>query len=299
MIADQAKWVAQRGAPPDVLRIFAFDHRSQFEEMPGATPQRIGRFKRLCLKAAVRVQNGRSGHGILCDGRLGADALRAAADTGLWIGRPSEWPGSRPLSLEPEVGPDGAGVACWPKAQTVKCLCFCHPDDPADMWAAQEATVLRLFQAARSAGLSFLLEVIPSKCGPVDDDTTARVIQRFYDLGVCPDWWKLEPFTTSTAWSAAVDAIARNDPHVCGIVVLGLDAPEAALADSFALAARQPLVRGFAVGRTIFGDVARDWMLDRVTDADAVQRIAANYDRLCAIWDAARTGHPHKETRHA
>jgi 5-dehydro-2-deoxygluconokinase len=156
------------------------------------------------------------------------------------------------------------------------------------MWADQEATVKRLFTAARRNRLEFLLEVIPSKAGPVDDDTTATVIQRFYDLGVYPDWWKLEPFKTDAAWANACDAITRNDPNTRGIVVLGLDAPTDDLFASFAMAAKQPLVKGFAVGRTIFGDVARRWMLGQTDDADAIAQMAQTYTDLCRVWNDAR-----------
>ncbi|NRG16254.1 5-dehydro-2-deoxygluconokinase [Rhizobiales bacterium] len=286
---EQIHWATNRKGDWSTMRVFAFDHRLQMEEMDGATNEKIGRFKELCLKAALGVQGGAAGYGILCDGRLGRDALYKAAGTGLWIGRPVEWPGSRPLALEPQIGPDYGRLREWPRNQVVKCLCFCHPDDDEGMWQAQEQTVLRIFHAARRNDLEFLLEVIPSKCGPVDDDTSAMVIQRFYDLGVYPDWWKLEPFKTEAAWQQAVDAIERNDPHTRGIVVLGLDAPEDELAASFALAAGQPLVKGFAVGRTIFGQAARDWMAGMITDEEAVRMMADNYTRLCRIWDEARS----------
>ncbi|SNS99058.1 bifunctional 5-dehydro-2-deoxygluconokinase/5-dehydro-2-deoxyphosphogluconate aldolase [Tropicimonas sediminicola] len=287
---EQVHWATNRAGDWPEMRVFAFDHRSQKEEMEGATPEKIGRFKELCLEAALQVRNGADGYGILCDGRLGRDALYKAAGTGLWIGRPVEWPGSRPLTLEPQIGPDYGKLSEWPRDQVVKCLCFCHPDDDADMWAAQEQTVLRLFSAARRNGLEFLLEVIPSKCGPVDAQTTPRVIQRFYDLGIYPDWWKLEPFKTEQAWAAAVEAIERNDPRTRGIVVLGLDAPQSELAESFALAARQPLVKGFAVGRTIFGNAARNWMAGNISDGEAVAEMAERYQQLCGVWDAARQG---------
>jgi 5-dehydro-2-deoxygluconokinase len=287
---EQVHWATNRKGDWPVMRVFAFDHRAQLEEIDGATPEKIGHFKTLCLDAALAVANGQPGHGILCDSRLGRDALYRAAGTGLWVGRPVEWPGSRPLMLEPEIGPDFGGLVQWPRTQVVKCLCFAYPDDGAETWAAQEATVLRLFHAARRNGLEFLLEVIPSRVGPVDDDTTAKVIQRFYDLGIYPDWWKLEPFKTDLAWANAVDAINRNDPRTRGIVVLGLDAPEDELAASFALAARQPLVKGFAVGRTIFAAPARDWMAGRIDDIHAVARMTENYKRLCRIWDDVRAG---------
>ncbi|MDF0600476.1 5-dehydro-2-deoxygluconokinase [Psychromarinibacter sp. C21-152] len=291
---EQVHWATNRHRRVDgdrsQMRVFAFDHRAQLEEMAGATPEKIGAFKELCLQAALRVQDGRPGHGILCDGRLGREALYRAEGTGLWIGRPAEWPGARPLALEPELGPDCGRLKEWPRDQVVKCLCFCHPEDDAAMWSAQEDTVARLFHAARRNGLEMLLEVIPSKVGPVDEDTTPRVIQRFYDLGVRPDWWKLEPFRTEAAWANAVAAIERNDPRTRGIVVLGLDAPEAELAESFALAAAQPLVKGFAVGRTIFGDAARGWMRGEIDAAAAVTQMAERYARLCELWDAARAG---------
>jgi len=285
---EQLHWATNRHGDWSTMRVFAFDHRAQMEAMAGATPARIGAFKELCLAAALQVAGGRSGYGILCDGRLGRRALQKAAGTGLWVGRPVEWPGSRPLVCEPEIGPDFGGLAEWPLGQVVKALCFYHPDDPAEMKAAQEDTVLRLFHAARRCRLEFLLEVIPSKVGPVDDATTAAIIARFYDLGVYPDWWKLEPFGSDAAWAAACGAISARDPHVRGVVVLGLDAEEGALAASLALAARHDLVKGFAVGRTIFGQAARGWFAGGLDDAGAVAMMADTYERLCAVWDGAR-----------
>ncbi|WP_449043513.1 bifunctional 5-dehydro-2-deoxygluconokinase/5-dehydro-2-deoxyphosphogluconate aldolase [Paracoccus versutus] len=270
------------------MRVFAFDHRAQLEEMEGYTPARGGAFKELCLQAALKVADGQSGYGILCDDRIGRRALHRASGTGLWIGRPCEWPGSRPLQLEPELGPDCGALAEWARENVVKVLCFCHPEDDTDTRAAQEATVGRLFTAARRNGLEFLLEVIPSKVGPVDDDTTATLIRQFYAIGVYPDWWKLEPMQTAAAWRNAIAAIEAHDRHTRGIVVLGLDAPEAELAASFEVAAGFDLVRGFAVGRTIFGAVARDWLKGEVSDAEAVARMADRFSRLCGIWDEAR-----------
>jgi 5-dehydro-2-deoxygluconokinase len=285
---EQIHWATNRHQDWSTMRVFAFDHRMQLEAMEGATPDRIGAFKRLCLDAALQVADGKPGHGILCDSRLGRDALYRAAGTGLWIGRPAEWPGARPLTLEPELGPDLGGLQEWPLAHVVKVLCFCHPDDEGALQAEQEQTVLRLFHACRRNRLEMLLELIPSRVGPVDDLTSARLIQRFYDLGVYPDWWKLEPFATDAAWTNACAAITSNDPHVRGVVVLGLDAPEAELAAALRLAARHPLVKGFAIGRTIFADAARAWFRGEMTDAQAVTVMAGNYARLCAIWDAAR-----------
>ena len=285
---EQVHWATNRAGDWSSVKTFAFDHRMQLEEMAGYTKDKGGAFKELCLKAALAVQAGQPGYGILCDNRIGRAALHAASGTGLWIGRPTEFPGSRPIQLETELGADLGQLREWARENVVKLLVFCHPEDDAATRAEQEEVVKRLWHASRRNGLEFLLEIIPSKVGAVDDMTTATLIQQFYDLGVYPDWWKLEPFKSAAAWQNAVDAIERNDPYTRGIVVLGLDAPEAELAASFAMAAKQPLVKGFAVGRTIFGDAARAWMAGDIGDAEAIEMMRGRYQRLCEIWDQAR-----------
>jgi 5-dehydro-2-deoxygluconokinase len=287
---EQMHWATNRHHDWSTMRVFAFDHRLQMEEMPGATIDKIGRFKELCLQAALQVQDGKSGYGILCDGRLGRTALYRAAGQGLWIGRPVELPGSRPLQLEPELGADFGGLGEWPIEQVVKVLCFCHPDDSDAIWADQLATLHRLYLTARRNRLEFLMEVIPSKVGAVTDATTPDIIRRIYDAGIYPDWWKLEPFKTKAAWTMAAQAINARDPNTRGIVVLGLDAPAEQLAASFALAASEPLVKGFAVGRTIFGDAARAWLAGTMSDAQAVEQMIGRYQALCNTWDDARKG---------
>ena len=188
--------------------------------MPGATVEKISAFKELCLAAMEQVSGGKAGYGILCDNRLGKSALHKAAGKGIWIGRPVEWPGSRPLRLEPELGPDFGGLSEWPLEHVVKVLCFYHPDDDAETKARQEDTVLRLFHACRRNRLEMLLEIIPSKVGPVGVDTNAKLINRIYDLGIYPDWWKLEPLQSAEAWRVTCAAIEARDSHVQGVVVL-------------------------------------------------------------------------------
>ena len=71
---EQVHWATNRSRAWPTLRVFAFDHRSQLEDIArdsGAPVERIGAFKRLCLEAALRVAGERDGYGILCDDRLG------------------------------------------------------------------------------------------------------------------------------------------------------------------------------------------------------------------------------------
>jgi 5-dehydro-2-deoxygluconokinase len=122
----------------------------------------------------------------------------------------------------------------------------------------------------------------------VDDETVAILINRFYALGIYPDWWKLEPTSSSEAWAKTCAAISDNDPHCRGIVILGLDAPFDQLEASFKVAAKFPLVKGFAVGRSVFSDAAKHWLSGAISDSEAIQNMAEKYAILCDAWDRAR-----------
>ncbi len=287
---EQVHWATNRSRHWPQVLAFAIDHRAQLEEMcarSGTSPAHIPHFKRLALSAAMMTADGRGDGGILLDGRFGQEALDQATGTGLWIARPVELPGSRPLRFE--GGPDlGCTLRTWPVEHCVKCLVFYHPDDPAELCAEQERQVLVLADACRRNGLDLLLEVIPGKSdAPTDETTLARAVQRFYELGVHPDWWKLPHPGSDAAWARIAAAIAAHDAHCRGVLLLGLDAPEPELVAAFALARRHPVCKGFAVGRTIFGKPAESWLAGRINDQQAIQAMASGYRRLIDAWEAA------------
>jgi 5-dehydro-2-deoxygluconokinase len=281
-------WATTRRPQPETLMALAIDHRAQFEELAdrlGVPRTRIEPFKRLAVAAAAQVAAGRTGFGMLLDGTYGRTALFDAAAQGFWIGRPVEKPGSRPLTFE--VGGDlGSHLIEWPVDQVVKCLCFYHPDDPEDLKAQQEERLLALRDASRRVGREFLVEIIAGKHGPLHDDTVARVMDRLYDLDIKPDWWKLEPQVSAQAWARIDATIRTRDPLCRGVVLLGLEAPEEELLAAFEVAAASPLVRGFAVGRTIFAAAAEAWLSGTIDDAAAIADMAQRFARLTEAWQA-------------
>jgi 5-dehydro-2-deoxygluconokinase len=282
-------WATTRRTQPPTIMAFAIDHRAQLEKIAdaaGSPRDRISDFKLLAVEAAAKVAAGRPGYGMLLDGKYGREALFRAVDHGFWIGRPVEEPGSRPLEFE-SGGSLGAKLVEWPVAHTIKCLCFYHPDDPPEMKAKQERELLRLYDAARRLERELLIEIIASKNGPVDDRTVALVIERLYEIGVKPDWWKLEGQANKTAWDNVARAIETGDPLCRGVLLLGLEAPEKDLAQAFALAHNCNVVKGFAVGRTIFAEPAVEWFAGRIDDREATDRMAAAFARLGDLWRAS------------
>ncbi len=288
---EQLHWASNRKKDWPEVCAFAFDHRSQLEaiaERHGRDNDAINRFKRLAWEAARdATPPDEAVKGILCDGRLGQDALDAATGRGVWIGRPIELPGSRPLQFE---GGDNVAATLreWPVEHCVKCLVFYHPDDPEDLRLEQEARLRTLFEATRKARLELLLEIIPPKDSPVDANTVARALQKFYDIGVFPDWWKLQAPNSDEAWDNIAKTITLNDPYCRGVLLLGLDAPEEVLGAAFTAAAKQSVCKGFAVGRSIFGAPAEAWFADDIDDDEAVAVMSGNYSRLMGLWRRQR-----------
>ncbi len=283
-------WASTRTGRYDELTVLAIDHRSQFEELcarTGGDPARIPAFKSLALQAMHRVAGGDPGFGILLDGRYGMRALEAAAEYPYWIGRPIELPGSCPLEFEssPDVATE---LATWPANHVVKCLALYHPDDSAELRERQERQLLRLQDAARKTRHELLVEIIATRNGAVAADTVARAIRHLYALGLRPDWWKLEPDEDEGAWTNIERAIVDNDPLCRGVVLLGLSAPEDELISSFAFAARTPIVKGFAVGRTIFADAAARWLAGEIDDETAIRDLARRFSVLVQAWRDAK-----------
>ena len=73
---------------------------------------------------------------------------------------------------------------------------------------------------------------------------------------------------------------------LAGVVLLGLEAPEEELLAAFEVAAASPLVRGFAVGRTIFAAAAEAWLAGTIDDATAIADMAQRFARLTLAWQA-------------
>jgi 5-dehydro-2-deoxygluconokinase len=283
-------WATTRARCYEELNVLAIDHRSQFEDLAaevGADEKRISKFKELGLRALDSVAQGDARFGALLDGRYGFDALTKTADHPYWVGRPIELPRSRPLQFDSSADV-ATELATWPLNHVVKCLVLYHPDDDPDLRDRQDRQLQRLFDACRKTRHELLIEVVLPGGMPVDAHTVARAISRIYEIGVRPDWWKLQPSLNSATWRNIESAIARADPHCRGVVLLGLSAPASELINSFAVAAPFKIVKGFAVGRTIFEEAARDWFRGAMGDEAAVERMAANLSTLVRAWRHAR-----------
>ncbi|PHV05691.1 5-dehydro-2-deoxygluconokinase [Janthinobacterium sp. BJB412] len=284
--------VTARRAQWDELCVFAFDHRNQFFDMAqqlGADERRVPQLKQLLVQAVAQTEAAlqlAGGTGVLIDDRYGADALNAATGRGWWIGRPVELPGSNPLVFD--WGRSiGSHLVSWPKEHVIKCLVQLHPDDQVENRLEQEAQVKALYDAAQISGHELLLEVIPSKAMAAKPDTVLRAVKRLYNIGVYPEWWKLEHMDENQ-WRAIDALVQERDPYCRGVVLLGLHATIDELAASFQASRHSSSCRGFMVGRTIFHAPSTRWLAGQIDDAALIAEVRANFESLIRIWRQTR-----------
>lgn len=291
--------VSTRRAVPEPLAVLAFDHRVQLEALAlrhRAAPERIAQFKALVARAAQHGyaseralrshEAGFPASGVIVDERHGEAVLHRLTGSGLWIGRPVEVPGSRPLAFEAGANV-GLALAAWPREQVVKCLVSHHPDDPQPLMQQQFDALTALYRACLGTGHELLVELIPPRDLPADEMTVVRGVAQCYAAGIRPEWWKLPPLTPA-AWRALNACVAAEDPHCRGVLLLGLEASEEQLWDAFRDAAGQPLCKGFAVGRTLFAAAAQRWFDGSFDDSAVIADVATRYQRLIGTWLQAR-----------
>jgi 5-dehydro-2-deoxygluconokinase len=280
-----------RREPPE-LCVLAIDHRWQLEEVAdelGVERGRLRKLKVLLARAFVRVAEGDPSAGVLLDDVYGREALEELTGSGAWICRAAEIARSRPVEFVGGPNPS-ATIRTWPEEHVVKCNLYMHPSDDASMKGLQEGRVLQLYDACVKNDRRLLLEVQAPSGTSYDQNGMVRLLDRFYEIGVRPDWWKLPPNKEPEVWERIGDVVREFDPQCAGVLVLGQALGEEDLAELIDAAASEPRCNGFAIGRSIYGAQARRWLAGEIEDSELVSSVAEGYERMIVLWHGRNDG---------
>jgi 5-dehydro-2-deoxygluconokinase len=271
---------------PGELRVLAIDHRWQLEEVVdelGVDRERLRELKVLLARAFLKVAEGDQSAGVLIDDIYGDKALDELTGSWVWISRAVEVAKSRPVEFVGGSNP-AATLRTWPEEHVVKCNLYMHPNDDAEIKELQEQKVIQLYDACIKNDRRLLLEVQATQGTSYDENSMVELLERFYEVGMRPDWWKLPPNKEPEVWQRIGDVVREHDPYCAGVLVLGQAAEEEELVESFAAAASEPLCNGFAIGRSIYGGQARRWLAGEIDDGELMSSVAEGYERMSALW---------------
>jgi 5-dehydro-2-deoxygluconokinase len=271
---------------PEELRVLAIDHRWQLEEVAdelGVDRERLRDLKILLARAFMLVAEGDLSAGVLLDDVYGEEALEELTGSGVWVSRAAEVAGSRPVEFVGGMNP-AATIRTWPEEHVVKCNLYMHPDDDPGLKEVQERSVLQLYDACIKNDRRLLLEVQAPSGTSYGDNDMVELLEKFYEIGVRPDWWKLPPNKDPEVWTWIGDVVRERDPYCAGVLVLGQALEEEDLGEYFAAAASEPRCNGFAIGRSIYGAEARRWLAGEISDDKLISSVADRYTHMVSLW---------------
>ena len=173
----------------------------------------------------------------------------------------------------------------WPVGHTIKALCFYRPDDPPRCASVRSGSCCGCTTPRAASGAS-LVEIIASKHGAMALTPSQGAGAPLRPRHQARTGGSSSPRPTPPR-GATAEVIGRRDPLCRGIVLLGLEAPEAEsrgrLLGRRARTSRQRL-RG---GRTLFNEAARQWLKGEMTDEAAIAGMASRFQRLVEAWQRA------------
>ena len=296
----------------DPLFILAMDHRESFgKTLFGVTDDRPDPAQDAAMRAAKKLifeglraalpsmTSGRAG--VLVDERYGQDVIDAARDgePPVVLAVPVEASGHDWFTLE--WGEAWLEHVAAVKPDYAKVLVRDNPEFDAARREAQLGGLAQFSAGLQGAGVPLLLELlVPATeaqleqaghdAGAYDRDLrpglVAQVIADNQAHGVEPTLWKVEGLETPEA-ARLVARQAKAGGRTADLIVLGRDAPAERLDHWLEVASQVDAFTGFAIGRSIWEDVVRDYEASGRGDAaadEARSRIAERYLGFIAHW---------------
>lgn len=298
------------------LYLLAFDHRESFQEgLFGihGTPSveqgaRIGHSKGIAfegLRRALAAGVPKEHAGLLVDERFGAEVARQAKAEGVRLAMPVEQSGQAEFHFA--YGDDFAQHIEAFDPDFAKVLVRYNPEGQADLNRRQLSRLRRLSDWLHEHGRSFLFELlVPPEQAQMDrvggsrdrydrevrPDLVVRTIAEAQAAGVEPDMWKIEGLDRRPDCVRVVQAARAGGRERVACIVLGRGASDERVAEWLRQAAGVEGFQGFAIGRTIWWDALASWLAGDLGPGDTAERIAANYQRMVGVYEAAAAASP-------
>ena len=129
--------------------------------------------------------------------------------------------------------------------------------------------------------MEFMLEVLLTGKGSRFSQMK-KMIKSFETKDIKPSLWKLEGLDKSSQWKA-IRKLTKAD-----IIILGRGKTKKDVRAWIVQAAKSGVVRGFAIGRTIFFPPLKKYQAKKISRKKAIELIAKNYTEFVNLFESNR-----------
>ncbi len=294
------------------LYILPFDHRSSYisglfnwkEPLNVEQTDAVAHSKSIIydgFKKAILTKIPKEAVGILVDEQFGVGILRDAVSNGYIAAASVEKSGQDEFDFA--YGEDFGKHIEEVNPTFSKVLVRYNPEGDAAMNKAQTERLKRLSDYLQKSGRLFMFELLvpaePAQLDKVDHDKNAydlrlrpslmvRAIHDLQEAGIEPDVWKIEGLDQREDCQKIVEVARRDGRDNVGLIVLGRGAERDHVADWLKTAASVPGFIGFAVGRTSFWNPLIDFEAKKISEDQASDQIAHNFEEWISIFEEGR-----------
>lgn len=267
------------------LFILPFDHRSTFAKkllgfdypVEGEQAQTVINMKEIVFEAFLQVYHDeeklQNSMAILVDEEFGSGIIAQAKELGVKFAVSTEKSGQEIFTFEYDDYRDHL-LKLLPTY--AKALVRYNPSRREDN-EVQLARLKELSDFCHEHQIGLMLE--PLVAGEAEQfELMRQTMQQILEAEVSPDLWKLEGLDEASQWQQ-LDTLASAD-----MIMLGRGESRKRVESWIKAAAESGVMRGFAIGRTIFLDALRQFRQEAITREEAVAKIAENYRYFIDLW---------------
>lgn len=275
------------------LFILPFDHRSTFAKellnlpYPRLTPAQrksVVELKQLVFEGFLQAKaryRGKDELAILVDEEFGSKILRVAQEKHIGFALSVEKSGQAIFDFEYGAA-FGEHLLKW-RPTYAKALVRYDVARAKDN-LLQRQRLAKLSQFCVRHKLNLMLEILLTG-GGAQLAQAAQMIKEMHGSGVFPALWKLEGFSSPTPWRALSKVVRAP------IIMLGRGESMPRVEKWVQAAAQSGVVKGFAIGRTIFFKPLVQYRDKKISREAAVKQIAANFLHFINLWHKS-VSHP-------
>ncbi|MFA6981711.1 MAG: DUF2090 domain-containing protein [Patescibacteria group bacterium] len=279
----------------DKLLILPFDHRSSFIKDIAKTddPAIVRGLKGLIFKAFLQTwekSQDKNSLAVLIDDQYGTDIIRQAKEKGINFTVALEKSGSEIFEFEHG---DDFGTSLEEINPTYAKVLIRYIPGNDSVNEKQLLNLEKLAEHCRNTHRRVILELlVPPSSEELEDAERydqrirpAKTIQAIAEISskIIPDIWKMEGFSKEN-W----ELIFSQVPFDMKVIVLGRGEDAKKVEEWLSTAAGFENIIGFAVGRTVFSEPLSKLQRAEIDEAEAVQEISTNFERLIELWNSKK-----------